>query len=150
MKRRLLLILLSGLAACSALQGHLQAPDVALVGLRIGQSEGMYQTVLIDLMITNPNATSLKLNAINYHIRIEGRDLINGISREPLEIAAGEAQKYTVPASISLMSGFGLIRDITTKPKNKISYELQATLEPGGLFSVPITVKKIDAFSLSQ
>lgn len=149
-KRVSIAVVVFALTACAALRGELSAPDVALANLRMGQGEGLYQTVLIDLMITNPNRVAVKFNAINYRLRIEGHDLVSGISREPLEIAAGSAQKYTVPATISLMSGFGLIRDLMAKPKNKIAYELNATLEPSGLFSLPITVKKTDTFSLQQ
>ncbi len=139
---------LLALGACAALRGDLAAPDVALAGLRMGQGDGMYQTLYVDLMISNPNSIALKFNAISYRIRIEGRDLVSGTSREPLEIPSGGVKKYTVPATIGLMSGFGLIRDLMNKPKNKIAYELNATLEPGGLFSMPITVKKIDTFKL--
>ena len=147
-KRLSIAALLLVLSGCAAMRGELAAPDVVLAGLRMGQGDGMYQTLLVDLMITNPNSVALKFNAISYRVRIEGRDLINGTSREPLEIAAGAAQKYTVPATVSLMSGFGLIRDLMSKPKNKIAYELNATLEPSGLFSLPLTVKKADTFSM--
>lgn len=135
------------LSACALFHNDLSAPDVALSGLRMGPGDGMSQTILVDLLITNPNSSALKFNALSYRVRIEGRDLISGSSHEPLEIAAGSAQKYTVPASVSLMSGFGLIRDLVTKPKNKIAYELNATLEPSGLFSMPINVKKADVIS---
>lgn len=147
-KRVSMTVVLLALSACAAMRGEYAAPDVAVAGLRMGQGDGMYQTLLVDLMITNPNNVALKFNAITYRVRIEGRDLVNGSSREPLEIAAGTAQKYTVPATVSLMSGFGLIRDLMSKPKNKIAYELNATLEPSGLFSLPLTVKKADTFSL--
>jgi LEA14-like dessication related protein len=133
---------------CAALRSDLKSPDVSVASLRMGQGDGMYQTVLVDLMIANPNDTALKFNAITYRVRIEGRDLVSGTSNEPLEIAAGSSQKYTVPATVSLMSGFGLVRDLMSKPKNKIAYELNATLEPSGLFSLPISVRKVDAFSL--
>jgi LEA14-like dessication related protein len=136
------------LSACTLLQSDLAAPDVSVTGLRLGQSDGLSQTVLIDLMVSNPNNVSLSFNAISYRVRIEGRDLVNGTNREPLEITAGGSKKYTVPATISLMSGFGLIRDLTSRPKTKIAYELNATLEPSGLFSLPINVKKSDIFSL--
>lgn len=141
-------VLLLALSGCAALRGEYAAPDIALVGLRMGSGDGLYQTLLVDLMITNPNNDPLKFNSINYRVRIEGRDLISGSSREPLEIAGGSAQKYTVPTSISLMSGFGLMRDLIAKPKNKIAYELNATLAPTGLFSLPITVKKADTLLL--
>ena len=149
MKWWLAIALIALLTACGNLH-EAQPPDVSLTGLRLGQSEGMSQTVLIDLTITNPNTETLKFNAISYRVRVEGRDIVNGSNREPLEIAAGGSQKYTVPASISLMSGFGLIRDLTTKSKTSIAYELSATLEPSGLFSMPIMVNKVDTFSVSQ
>ncbi|HSB95448.1 MAG TPA: LEA type 2 family protein [Spongiibacteraceae bacterium] len=144
-----LLILFAGLGACSLLRNEFSDPQVSLVGLHPGPSDGLYQTVMVDLMITNPNHTALKLNAIQYRIRLEGRDLISGANREPLEVPAGGSEKYTVPATISLLSGFGFIKDMLTKPRDKISYELSATLEPTGLFSMPITVRKSDSIALA-
>jgi LEA14-like dessication related protein len=132
------------------LRNEFSDPEVSLVGLRLGQGDGLYQTVLVDLMVTNPNHMALKLNAIQYRIRLDGRDLISGASREPFEVPAGGSEKYTVPATISMLSGFGFIKDMLTKPRDKISYELNATLEPTGLFSMPITVKKSDSIALAQ
>lgn len=140
--------LVAALTGCASMRGDLAPPEVSVAGLRMGTGDGMYQTVLVDLMIANPNATAVKFNAISYRVRIEGRDLVSGTSREPLELSAGGTQKYTVPATVSLMSGFGLVRDLMSKPKNKIAYELNATLEPSGLFSLPLSVRKVDSFSL--
>jgi LEA14-like dessication related protein len=149
--KRLTVVLIALLTtSCSLFRNDFIAPDIALVGLRLGPSEGMYQTVLVDLMLTNPNASDLKFNALSYRVRLEGRDLINGTSREPLEVPAGGSAKYTVPATISLMSGFGFIRDLLNKPRDRVAYELNATLEPSGLFSVPLTVRKADAIRLAQ
>lgn len=136
------------MTGCAALREDLIAPEVSVSGLRMGSADGMSQTVLVDLMIVNPNKIAVKFNAISYRVRIEGRDLVSGASREPLEIAAGGTQKYTVPATISLMSGFGLVRDLVSKPKNKIAYELNATLEPSGLFSLPLSVRKVDTIAI--
>lgn len=141
-------VLLLVLTGCAAFRNDLVAPEVSVAGLRMGSGDGLYQTVLVDLMIANPNDSALNFNAITYRVRIEGRDLVSGTSREPLEIPAGGSQKYTVPATVSLMSGFGLIRDLMSKPKNKIAYELNATLEPSGLFSLPLSVRKTDSFTL--
>lgn len=140
--------LLAALGGCAAWRNDLAAPEVSVAGLRMASGDGMYQTVLVDLMILNPNNTPVKFNAISYRVRIEGRELVNGSSHEPLELAAGGSQKYTVPATINLMSSFGLVRDLISKPKNKIGYELNATLEPSGLFSMPISVRKVDTFSM--
>lgn len=140
-----LALLISG---CSLLGRHIQ-PEVALIGLRMGPGDGLQQTLLVDLVITNPDASPLKLNAISYRVRVDGREIASGSSREPIDISAGASLPYTVPASINLMSGFGLVRDVLTKPKTKLNYEIDATLEPDGLFSVPITIRKSDSISLA-
>jgi LEA14-like dessication related protein len=145
-----LLIIFFGLGACSLLRNEFSDPEVSLVGLHLGPSDGLSQTVMVDLMVTNPNRMDLKLNAIQYRIRLDGRDLVSGVSREPFEVPAGGSAKYTVPATISLLSGFGFIKDMLTKPRDKISYELNATLEPNGLFSMPITVKKSESIELPR
>lgn len=144
-----LLIAIVCLGACSLLRNQFSNPEVALVGLHLGQGDGLYQTVMVDLLVTNPNRVALKLNAIQYRIRLDGRDLVSGVNREPFEVPAGGSAKYTVPATISLLSGFGFIKDMLMKPRDKVSYELNATLEPSGLFSMPITVKKSDSIALA-
>lgn len=146
----LLLTLVSLLAGCGLFRSGLADPQVALAGLRMGSGDGLNQTVIVDLLVTNPNSVDLKLNAIQYRIRLDGRDLVSGSSREPFEVPAGESARYSLPATISLLSGFGFIRDMLTKPRDKISYELNATLEPRGLFSMPITVRKADTVSLTR
>jgi LEA14-like dessication related protein len=150
MRGALVLILVSLLAGCGLLRSGLADPQVALVGLRMGPGDGLNQTVMVDLLVTNPNSVDLKLNAIQYRVRLDGRDLISGVSREPFDVPAGESARYAVPATISLLSGFGFIRDMLTKPRDKISYELNATLEPSGLFSMPITVRKADTVALTR
>jgi LEA14-like dessication related protein len=150
LQRALVLMLVALLAGCGLLRSGLVDPEVSLVGLRMGSGDGLHQTVLVDLLVTNPNSIDLKLNAIQYRIRLDGRDLVSGVSREPFEVPAGESARYAVPATISLLSGFGFIKDMLTKPRDKISYELNATLEPSGLFAFPITVRKADSVSLAR
>lgn len=128
---------------------HIQ-PEVALAGLRLGPGDGLRQTLLVDLVITNPDVSALKLNALSYSVRVDGRELASGTSREPLEVAAGGSTRYTVPASINLMSSFGFIKDVLMRPKSTINYEVNATLEPTGLFSVPISVRKADSIDVPQ
>jgi LEA14-like dessication related protein len=138
------------LSGCSMFGQHRVQPEVALAGLRMGPGDGLHQTLLVDLVITNLDASPLKLNALTYRVWVEGRELATGTSREPLDVAAGGSAKYTVPASINLVAGFGFIRELLMKPKNKVNYTIDATLEPSGLFSIPISVRKTDAVSLSQ
>ena len=143
-------VLLS-LGACGLFhREHFIDPDVAIAGLRMGPGEGFYQTIYIDLVITNPNRTDIRLDAITYRVRLQGRELVNGTSREPLELPAGGVGRYTIPAGVNLLSGMGFIKDFLVKQRDSISYELDATLEPSGIFSLPIRVKKADSISLAH
>jgi LEA14-like dessication related protein len=139
------------LGGCSCFQREdLIAPEVAIAALRMGPGEGLYQTILVDLMITNPNKIPLDLDAITYRVRLQGRDLVNGTSREPLHVDAGGAAKYTVPATVNLLSGMSFIKELLRKPRDSVRYELEATLEPKGMFALPMTVKKSDLISLTR
>lgn len=146
----LLAVLLLALQGCAWMRGDLIKPEVAISGLRLGPSQGLYQSVYVDLMITNPNKVALQLDAITYRVRLQGRDLVNGISREPLDVPAGGTASYTVPASVNVMNSMGLIKDVLLKPRGEIRYELDATLEPTGFFALPINVKKTDSISLTR
>lgn len=149
--RLLVLPLLLAQAGCGWLQRERFAdPDVAIAGLRMGPGEGFYQTIYIDLVITNPNDRGIRLDAITYRIRLQGRDLVSGTSREPLDLPPAGVARYTVPAGVNLLSGLGFIKDFLTKQRDSINYEVDATLEPSGLFSLPIRVRKSDSISLSR
>lgn len=149
--RLLCLPMLLALSACGLFhRDHPMDPDIAISGLRMGPGEGFYQTIYIDLVITNPNRTAMKLDAITYRIRLQGRDLVNGTSREPLDVAAGGTARYTVPAGVNLLSGLGFIKDFLQKQRDSINYEIDATLEPSGMFSLPIRVRKSDSISLTH
>lgn len=148
MKYSLLLLTLI-LSGCSIF-GHREAPDVALAGVRLGAGDGLHQVVLVDLIVTNRDSSPLQLNALNYRVSVEGREIAAGSSREPLDLPVGGSVKYTVPATLNLISSFGFVRDVLMRPKNKINYEIDATLEPAGLFSMPISVRKSDSLSLPQ
>jgi hypothetical protein len=110
--RLCLLVLLLGLGGCGLLRGQFADPEVAIAGLRLGPSEGFYQVVYIDLVIVNPNKRVLALDAIGYRIRLDGHELVAGTSRTPLQVEPGGTARYTVPASLSLLGSFNVIRDL--------------------------------------
>lgn len=145
-----LLVLVLALGGCGLFRGQFADPEVAIAGLRMGQSEGLYQQVLIDLVIVNPNKRALALDAIGYRVRIEGHELVSGISRAPLLVEPGGTARYTVPASLSLFGGFNVIRDLMLNPKREgVTYELDAKLEPSSIWLPTIRVNKSETIPLA-
>lgn len=140
-----LLVMLSG---CGMLRSFVAQPEVSIAAIRLGQTEGFYQPLFIDLVILNPGRQDLALAALHYRIRLEGHDLVRGTSREPLRVAAGETARYTVPAGINLLSSLGFARDLLSRPRDRIRYELEASLEPEGVYWRPIEVRQADYISL--
>lgn len=147
----LLVLALSLLSGCAALRGDFVEPDVAIAAIRMGQTEGLYQPLFVDVVITNPNRTALALDGITYKIELQGHELVKGISREPLQVAAGGTTRYTIPASLNLLNGIGLLRDLmATQGKGALSYKLEAQLDPVSWWMPKINVGKSDEIKLSR
>lgn len=135
---------LAVLSGCGLLRSSFAQPDVAVASIRLQPNEGFYQPVLIDLMVYNPGRRPLELAGLHYRVRLEGHELVRGTSREPLEVPAGATVRYTVPAGFNLLSGLGFLRDLLARPRERLRYELEATLEPAGIYWQPIEVRRAD------
>lgn len=145
-----LLVLVLALGGCGLFRGQFADPEVAIAGLRMGQSEGLYQQVLIDLVIVNPNKRTLALDAIGYRIRLDGHELVSGTSRAPLLVEPGGTARYTVPATLSLFGSFNAVRDLLLKPQREgVRYELDAELEPSSIWLPTIRVNKSEMIPLA-
>lgn len=148
--RLVFLLLLAALSACSWMRAGWEEPQVDIAALRMGPSEGLYQRIFVDLIITNPNRNQLGIDGIRYNVRIEGHELVKGVSRDPLTVAPGASVRYTIPAGFSLLSGAGLVRDLLTRPREQLRYELEATIDPSGWLGPDITVRRSDFIALPQ
>lgn len=137
------------LSGCAFLRSSFVQPEVALANIRLGATEGLYQHLVIDLMVTNPGRRPLALAGLHYRLRLEGYDLVKGSSWEPLHVEPGATVRYSVPAGFSLLSGLGFVRDILNNPRDQIRYELEATLEPDSYLLRPLQVRKTDFIRFS-
>lgn len=128
MRRVMLIVILLALTGCAGLS--LQEPEVHLVDLRLGATEGLSQLLEVDLVIVNPNRMALQLDAVRYQLHIEGFRLVSGTSTVPLTVPAGGEAHYTVPARVNLLAGVDLLRMLMSRPLHSLSYRLDAELEP--------------------
>ncbi len=147
----LFVVSLSFLSGCAMLRGDFVEPEVAIAGIRMGQAEGLYQPLFVDVVITNPNRKELALDGITYKIELQGHDLVKGTSREPLVVAAGGTARYTIPASLNLFSGVGLIRDLMSQQgKGALNYKFEAQLDPTSWWMPTINVDRSDSINLTR
>ncbi len=147
----LFVVSLSFLSGCAMLRGDFVEPEVAIAAIRMGQTEGLYQPLFVDVVITNPNRTALALNGITYKIELQGHELVKGVSREPLQVAAGGATRYTIPASFNLLSSVSLLRDLMMQQgSGSLRYKLEAQLDPSSWWMPKISVDRSDEIKLSR
>lgn len=147
----LFVVSLSVLSGCAMLRGDFVEPDVAVAAIRMGKAEGLYQPLFVDVVITNPNRTELALDGITYKIELQGHELVKGTSREPLLVAAGGTARYTIPASLNLLNGVGLFRDLMMQQgKGGLKYNFEAQLDPTSWWMPKINVDRSDEIKLSR
>ncbi len=149
----LLVVSVSLLSGCAMMRGDFAEPDVAIAAIRMGQAEGLYQPLFVDVVITNPNRTELALDGITYKIELQGHELVKGVSREPLQVAAGGTARYTIPASLNLFNGVGLLRDLMMqqgKGGGSLNYKFEAQLDPTSWWMPKINVDRSDEIRLSR
>jgi len=148
MGHRLAIVLIADLVLAGCATLNLERPDVHLVDLRLGPTEGLSQVLEVELVVVNPNTVGLKLDAIRYGLSIEGHRLASGTSVEPLAVPAGGEARYTIPVRLSLLAGVDVVRRLLSGPLDGLGYQLEAELIPRrGLPGW--TIQREDVLSLS-
>lgn len=135
-----LLIAFFSLSACATLQQQLEPPKVSVSSVRMLPSQSMAPRFEIGLHVINPNLVPLALKGIAYQIRLEGHEIINGVTSDlPLIKAYGEGD-ITIVAATDLLGGLQLVSDLLSRPRDSIRYELEAKLDLGRLLpSIRVT-----------
>ncbi len=132
-KSALLLFSLFTLNACAVLQQQLEPPSLSVTSLRILPSQNIAPRFEIGLHLANPNMVPLTLKGIAYKVRLEGHEIIAGVTSDLPAIAAYGEGDFSIVASADLVAGVQLISDLMSRPRQTLKYELEAKLDPGGL-----------------
>ncbi len=128
------IIVITGLlAGCAGMRPGWETPTVTVKAVRAVPSQGMLPEFEIDLHVVNPNREALKLVGVSYTVSLEGHELIQGVGNDlPVIDGYGEGD-FTLNASADLFAGVGLIRELMSTQKDKLSYKFEAKLDPGAL-----------------
>jgi LEA14-like dessication related protein len=138
--RTLLLVLsLLFLSSCAALQPRFETPHVSLTSFRLLPSESMAPRFEIGLHIINPNLMQLPLKGISYSVKLEGHQLLSGVTSNLPTIQGYSEADVRLEASADLFSGLQLLSELLAQPRETFHYELAAKLDIGSLLpSIPI------------
>ncbi|MEZ5525056.1 MAG: LEA type 2 family protein [Pseudomonadales bacterium] len=140
------LLILSG---CASLSMPFERPDVKLVSVKLLPSEGMEQRLAIGLRVSNPNNMTLNLVGMKYSLRLQGFDLMSGVTKDIPPIASYSDTSLEVIATVDWLNGLRLLQSLMANPGSSVSYELDAKLDPGILLPA-YHVKEAGRINLAQ
>lgn len=86
-----------------------QLPAISLQSLKLENLSFSGATLMLKLLVDNPNDFSVSLNSLNYDVKINGKHLANGNSQTLGNIREKQKSVISLPLSIGLMdlsSGF--------------------------------------------
>ena len=130
-QRGLIIILLSLLASCQALNQVFETPGVELVNVSSAGQRGLQQMFNVELGITNPNAYALNLVGIDYEVRLEGFDVIKGALSSVPSIPAYGKNNINVELGVGLIQGLQLLNALSSKNTPSIDYSVRLNLNTG-------------------
>jgi len=118
-------------SGCASMSMPFEAPTVKLVSVKLLPSDSLEQRLAIGLRVTNPNSVPLNLVGMKYSLRLDGYNLISGVSNDIPAIESYSDTSVEVIATVDWLNGLRLLQSLLAKPNYSVSYELDAKLDPG-------------------
>jgi LEA14-like dessication related protein len=123
---------LLSLSACAGLGRAFEKPRVEVVGADVQSVSLEKAELILDVAVANPNALSLVLSGVDYHLRINGEPFLNGREDQRTEIAARGESRVQVPVTLNYADVLRVLREL--RSHRIAGYELDADFR----FSVPV------------
>ena len=114
--------------ACSATPRTLQAPRVEVIGVAVLSPGAATSRFRVSLLVTNPNAEALPVEALRFSVRLAGEGVLNGDSRAPLTVAAQGQETVRVEVDGDLVSSLSRLLALVQGPQSTLPYEVFGSL----------------------
>ena len=116
------------LAACATIKDF-DDPVVELVGIKPLPPEGFEQRIQVTLRVINPNQQAFTIEGIYSQLSVQGKDFLEGVSNQSVQVPAYGEQTIELEASMGLMKSINLFKDLMMNPPTAgLSYELSSKL----------------------
>jgi len=113
-------VILACLGGCGVQQltrGELEPPKVALQSLAVGLPTPQGLPLECALVVDNPNPQDLRILGYDYELKLEGRQVLQGESREEVTLPARGQALVRVPILVKLRALSGLLPAILREEK---------------------------------
>lgn len=120
-------------SACATLSPEFETPSVKVLGVRPLAGREMVPRFEIDLLVVNPNATSLALRGVSYRLFLNDLKVVEGVANDLPEVAAYGEADFTLPATLSLIDSTRLVASLLRGEASDVRWKLAARLDVSAL-----------------
>ena len=132
---KLLIVLMFTLSVvgCAALLPKFESPTVSVTDFKVLPGDSVVPRFEVGLHVSNPNRVALNLVGVTYRIELEGHQVFSGVSNDLPVIAGYGAGDVVLQGQPDLFGTFNLFHDLMRRPRENVSYQVDAVLDVGGL-----------------
>lgn len=125
------LVLMVGLASCSALTSKPESPRVTLVGLKLVSVELLEQRYQVSLRVKNPNAFELPVRGIDFRLDINSQAFADGVSSQPVDVPAYGENVIELEVSSNLLQVFRQFQLLQESESPGFEYRISGSMATG-------------------
>lgn len=133
LKLGVLLLVILSMVSCSALVPSFESPTVTISNFRVLPGQSIVPTFEIGLHVSNPNRMPLNLVGLSYLVELEGHQVFSGVANDLPVIAGYGSGNIVLQGQPDLIGTFNLFHDLMRRPRQDVSYRVDAVLDIGGL-----------------
>ncbi len=130
-QRVFLILCILFLSSCAVMSPKFENPKVKVAALKMLPAQGFVsQPIEITLLITNPNASDLKLRGISYTVGLEDFDLLSGVSNNLPTLTAYQETPVKVVVTANILQVVKFIQHLSSKgTMDAVNYNFDAKLD---------------------
>ena len=125
------------ISGCASLQ-PLKSPEVSLVSIQGGKSQGLSAGFVLRLKVTNPNNIDLTIDGMHFVLDISDRKVLSGVSNNIPTLLAYSETIVDVNARVGLFEIIKLAKHFAKNTDKNINYHLTTTIDPDGFIAFDI------------
>lgn len=123
------IVVIASLSACATLQEAIEQPTVRLTNIAFLGGDLTQQVYGITLELDNPNAISLPIRALNYNLRLAGKDFASGLTPDAFSIPARGSEQIRLEIRTNLLESYNHLSTLLSGGMAKLDYEMSGDIQ---------------------
>lgn len=124
--------------SCSSFQKAIIEPKVELQNVEISEPTTSEATLIFNFQVDNPNAFAIKLDEVNYNIKLNDKPFTEGVVNEGLQVDGNSTAIIPLPIRVKYSDLFASVTHLVSL--GATPYHLTGKAKMGGL-SIPFEKK---------